>query len=430
MQKISIGLCGLGTVGAGVVKILQNHQQELQHQTGCELELRKILVNDIHKKREVEVDSDLLTARADDIVEDEDIEIVIEVMGGIREAYELVKKALDNGKHVVTANKDMLAEYGLELSELAREKKRDIFYEASVAGGIPILRSLKEGLVSDRIHKLMGIVNGTTNYILTKMDEEGRDFEDVLTEAQELGYAEADPSSDVDGLDAARKIALLARLAFSMPVDLSDVNVRGIRKISAEDMKLADQFGYKMKLIGLAARDENKVEVSVEPVLLKKDHPLTSVKNEYNAVYVYGDAVGETMFYGPGAGSLPTAVAVMSDLVGVVKNMVLGVNGTSYVMPQYEKQLKEKEEICSKFFFRMEVEDVAGTFLEITRIFTEAEISLDKILQLPKKKQQTAEIVIITHKANKLQFEQVVEDLNQLSIVHQLKSVYRVEEQG
>lgn len=430
MQKISIGLCGLGTVGAGVVKILQNHQQELQHQTGCELELRKILVNDIHKKREVEVDSDLLTARADDIVEDEDIEIVIEVMGGIREAYELVKKALDNGKHVVTANKDMLAEYGLELSELAREKKRDIFYEASVAGGIPILRSLKEGLVSDRIHKLMGIVNGTTNYILTKMDEEGRDFEDVLTEAQELGYAEADPSSDVDGLDAARKIALLARLAFSMPVDLSDVNVRGIRKISAEDMKLADQFGYKMKLIGLAARDENKVEVSVEPVLLKKDHPLTSVKNEYNAVYVYGDAVGETMFYGPGAGSLPTAVAVMSDLVGVVKNMVLGVNGTSYVMPQYEKQLKEKEEICSKFFFRMEVEDVAGTFLEITRIFTEAEISLDKILQLPKKKQQTAEIVIITHKANKAQFEQVVEDLNQLSIVHQLKSVYRVEEQG
>ncbi|TCT19079.1 homoserine dehydrogenase [Melghiribacillus thermohalophilus] len=430
MQRMKIGLCGLGTVGAGVVKILQNHQKELHHQTGCELEIMKILVNDIHKKRNVQVDPDLLTTSSDDIVENEEIQIVIEVMGGIDEAYHLVKRSLENGKHVVTANKDMLAEYGLELTELAREKGLDMFYEASVAGGIPILRSLKEGLVSDRLHKLMGIVNGTTNYILTKMDEDERGFEDVLAEAQELGYAEADPSSDVDGLDAARKIALLARLAFSMPVELDDVEVRGIRKISTEDMKLADQFGYKMKLIGLAARDEDKVEVSVEPVLLKKDHPLTSVKNEYNAVYVYGDAVGETMFYGPGAGSLPTAVAVVSDLVGVVKNMVLGVNGTSYVIPQYAKQLKAKEEIYSKFFFRMEAEDVAGTFLEITKIFTSAEISLDKILQLPKKKKQTAEIVIVTHLANKAQFEQVVENLNQLPIVHQLKSIYRVEEQA
>ncbi|MCP8617757.1 homoserine dehydrogenase [Salirhabdus salicampi] len=428
MNKINIGLCGLGTVGTGVVKILREHQEELFHQTGCSLEVKKILVNNIEKERELQIAEDVLTTDVTDIVNDDSIDVVIEVMGGLKSAYELVGEALKNGKHVVTANKDMLAEYGSEIFHLASKHNRDIFYEASVAGGIPIIRTLKEGLIADRINQLMGIVNGTTNYILTKMDEEERQFDDVLKEAQELGFAEADPSADIDGLDAARKIALMSTLSFSMPIDLKDVDVKGIRNIELEDLKLAKQLGYTMKLLGFANRHNGRVEVSVEPVLLQSDHPLTSVKNEYNAVYVYSDAVGETMFYGPGAGSLPTASAVVSDLIGVVKNISLGTTGKSYVKPLYEKELQTDEEMFGKYFFRLEVDDIAGTFLEITNIYTNADISFAKISQVPDQSKGTAEIILVTHQASKAKIHSVIQQITDLPAVRNLKSVYRVEE--
>ncbi|ABO68259.1 MULTISPECIES: homoserine dehydrogenase [Geobacillus] len=428
MEKpIFVGLLGLGTVGSGVVKIIENHQEKLIHQVGCPVKVKKILVRDVQKPREVAVDSALLTTSAADVIDDPDIDVIIEVMGGIEETKELLLRALRQGKHVVTANKDLMAVYGSELLRVAAEHHCDLFYEASVAGGIPILRSLVDGLASDRITKMMGIVNGTTNYILTKMSQNGASYQEVLAEAQALGFAEADPTSDVEGLDAARKMAILARLGFSMDIDLDDVQVKGITHVTEEDLNYGKRLGYTMKLIGIAQRNGNKVEVSVQPTFLPDSHPLASVHNEYNAVYVYGEAVGETMFYGPGAGSLPTATAVVSDLVAVMKNMRLGVNGHYAVAPQYEKQLKAPAEIFSKYFLRIHVKDQVGAFAKITTLFSERGVSFEKILQLPLKENGLAEIVIVTHDASQQDYEDILQQLSDLEIVERVQSSYRVE---
>ncbi|MEK3856956.1 homoserine dehydrogenase [Cytobacillus sp. FSL H8-0458] len=427
MESISIGLLGLGTVGSGVVQIIEKHQDKLMHQVGCPVVVKKVLVKDVNKDRAVKVDRSLLTLNPEDILNDADIDVVIEVMGGIEETRNHLKKALDNGKHVVTANKDLMAVYGPELLAAAAQNGCDLFYEASVAGGIPILRGLVDGLASDRITKMMGIVNGTTNFILTKMSKNGSAYEDVLKEAQELGYAESDPTADVEGLDAARKMAILSTLGFSMNIDLDDVKVKGITDITEEDLQYGKQLGYIMKLIGIAHREGEKVEVSVQPTLLSESHPLASVQDEYNAVYVYGEAVGETMFYGPGAGSLPTATAVVSDLVGVMKNMRLGVNGKSAAVPQYDKKLKDAHEIYSKYFLRLHVKDEVGTFANITSIFSEHHVSFEKILQLPLKEKGLAEIVLVTHQASLQDYEDILVSLRDLPAVQSIKSSYRVE---
>ncbi|MCM3114999.1 homoserine dehydrogenase [Neobacillus sp. MER 74] len=426
MKAITIGLLGLGTVGCGVVKIIKKNQDKLIHQVGCPVVIKKVLVKDIHKNRPVEVDTKLLTSNADEILFDDEIDVVIEVMGGLQDTKDYLITALRQGKHVVTANKDLMALHGSELLTVASEYGCDLFYEASVAGGIPILRGLVDGLASDRIKQLMGIVNGTTNYILTKMSEEGRTYEEVLKEAQELGFAEADPTSDVEGLDAARKMTILATLGFSMHIDLEDVQVSGISKVTDEDLSYGKQLGYTMKLIGYAHREGEKVEVSVAPTFLSNNHPLASVQNEYNAVYVYGEAVGETMFYGPGAGSLPTATAIVSDLVAVIKNLRLGVNGRSAVTPQYPKQLKDNDEKYSKYFLRIHVQDEVGVFADITTIFAKYGVSFEKILQLPVKKNETSEIVLVTHKASLSNYDKILVELNDLHAVKEIKSAYRV----
>ncbi|MED1468913.1 homoserine dehydrogenase [Bacillus salipaludis] len=426
MKAISIGLLGLGTVGSGVVQIIKNHQDKLMHQVGCPVEIKKILVNDLHKTRSAEINTQVLTNNPDDILQDPEIDVVIEVMGGVEETKKYLQSALQSGKHVVTANKDLMALHGSELLKLASENGCDLFYEASVAGGIPILRGLVDGLASDRITQLMGIVNGTTNFILTKMSSEGLAYEDVLKEAQELGFAEADPTSDVEGLDAARKMTILATLGFSMHIDLENVKVSGITQITEEDLRYGKQMGYTMKLIGNAHREGEKVEVSVQPTFLSNNHPLASVQNEYNAVYVYGEAVGETMFYGPGAGSLPTATAVVSDLVGVIKNLRLGVNGRSAVAPQYPKRLKDDSEKYSKYFLRIHVQDEVGVFAEITSIFAKYGVSFEKILQMPVTKNETAEIVLVTHQASLTDIEDILVELKDLSAVKEVKSSYKV----
>jgi len=426
MEAISIGLLGLGTVGSGVVKIIENHQDKLMHQVGCPIKVKKVLVQDPVKERTVKIDSSLLTVNPEDILDDPDIDVVIEVMGGVEDTRKLLLETLKRKKHVVTANKDLMAVHGSELLTVATENGCDLFYEASVAGGIPILRSLVDGLASDRITKMMGIVNGTTNYILTKMSQEGLTYETVLKEAQRLGYAESNPASDVEGLDAARKMVILGTLGFSMKIDLGDVKVKGITEVTEEDLQYAKQLGYTMKLLGIAQREGEKVEISVQPTLLPASHPLASVHNEYNAVYVYGEAVGETMFYGPGAGSLPTATAVVSDLVGVVKNMRLGVNGSSFVSPQYEKQLKKPSEVHSKYFLRFHVEDEIGVFAKITALFSNNNVSFEKILQVPLK-DKASEIVIITHHASLENYENILVNLRDLAGVKEIKSSYRVE---
>jgi homoserine dehydrogenase len=427
MKAISIGLLGLGTVGTGVVKIIEDHQEKLMHQVGCPVKIKKVLVQDLNKERAVDIDKNLLTNSPGDILNDSEIDVVIEVMGGIDETKGYLLEALREGKHVVTANKDLMALHGSELLAVASEYNCDLFYEASVAGGIPILRGLVDGLASDHITKMMGIVNGTTNYILSKMSKEGLAYEDVLKEAQELGFAEADPTSDVEGLDAARKMAILATLGFSMNIDLADVKVCGISQVTEEDIRYGKQFGYTMKLIGYAHREDGKVEVSVQPTFLSDNHPLASVQNEYNAVYVYGEAVGETMFYGPGAGSLPTATSVVSDLVGVVKNLRLGVNGRSAVTPQHPKRLKNANEKFSKYFLRLHVQDEVGVFSDITATFAKYGVSFEKILQLPVKKNEVAEIVLVTHHASLTDYEKIYNQLSDMNSIKAIKSCYRVE---
>jgi homoserine dehydrogenase len=427
VKAISIGLLGLGTVGTGVVKIINDHQDKLMHQVGCPVVIKKILVKNLNKSRSIDLDTSKLTTVAEDILDDPEIDVVIEVMGGSGITKDYLLKALMSGKHVVTANKDLMALHGSELLRVASENGCDLFYEASVAGGIPILRSLVDGLASDRVTKMMGIVNGTTNYILTKMSKEGRAYEEVLKEAQELGFAESDPTSDVEGLDAARKMTILATLGFSMHIDLADVRVMGISQVTEEDIRYGKQLGYTMKLIGYAHREGEKVEVSVQPTFLADDHPLASVQNEYNAVYVYGEAVGETMFYGPGAGSLPTATSVVSDLVAVMKNLRLGVNGRSAVTPQYPRQLKDDSEKYAKYFIRLHVQDEVGVFADITTVFAKYGVSFEKILQLPVKKNEVAEIVLVTHHSSYTNYEKILQELKDMSAVKQIKSSYRVE---
>jgi len=431
LEAIRIGLLGLGTVGSGVVKIIQDHQDKLMHQVGCPVTIKKVLVKDIDKKRDADLPKEVLTTEVYDVIDDPEVDVIIEVIGGVEQTKQYLLDALKAKKHVVTANKDLIAVYGSELLAAAKENGCDLYYEASVAGGIPILRTLEEGLSSDRITKMMGIVNGTTNFILTKMIKEKSPYEEVLKEAQDLGFAEADPTADVEGLDAARKMAILARLGFSMNVDLDDVKVKGISRITDEDISFSKRLGYTMKLIGIAQRDDNKIEVSVQPTLLPDHHPLSAVHNEFNAVYVYGEAVGETMFYGPGAGSMPTATSVVSDLVAVMKNMRLGVNGNSFVAPQFERNLKQPSDIYAQQFLRIHVKDQVGSFSKITSAFSERGVSFEKILQLPiKGHDDLAEIVIVTQHTSEEDFSDILQNLNDLEVVQEVKSTYRVEGNG
>ncbi|ACT03028.1 homoserine dehydrogenase [Paenibacillus sp. JDR-2] len=427
MKPVKVGLLGLGTVGTGVVRIVEGHQEDLQSQVGSPIVIEKILVQNKSKARSISIDANKLTEDPWEIIGNPDIDVIVEVMGGIGSTKEYIMEALSRGKHVVTANKDLMALHGPEILAKAQEHGCDVLYEASVAGGIPIIRTLVEGFSSDRITKIMGIVNGTTNYILSKMSLEGASYGDVLKEAQELGYAEADPTSDVEGLDAARKMTILATLGFRAKVALEDVSVQGMSKVSKEDILYAKRLGYEVKLLGIAERQDDQFSISVQPTMVKKSHPIASVNGVYNAVYVYGEAVGETMFYGPGAGELPTATSIVSDLVAVVKNLKLGVNGKQSVLTYKEKKLKSDEQISSKYFLLLHVDDRAGVLAQITQIFAEYEVSLESVLQQPNPNNPDAEIIVITHDANKAAIQKVLQKFESLDVIRKVKSVYRVE---
>ncbi|WP_127494569.1 homoserine dehydrogenase [Paenibacillus glycanilyticus] len=427
MKPVKIGLLGLGTVGTGVVRIVEGHQEDLQSQVGSPIVIEKILVQNKSKARSISIDANKLTEDPWVIIGNPDIDVIVEVMGGIGSTKEYIMEALSRGKHVVTANKDLMALHGPEILAKAQEHGCDVLYEASVAGGIPIIRTLVEGFSSDRITKIMGIVNGTTNYILSKMSLEGASYGDVLKEAQELGYAEADPTSDVEGLDAARKMTILATLGFRAKVALDDVSVQGMSKVSKEDILYAKRLGYEVKLLGIAERQDDQFSISVQPTMVKKSHPIASVNGVYNAVYVYGEAVGETMFYGPGAGELPTATSIVSDLVAVVKNLKLGVNGKQGILTYKEKKLKSDEQISSKYFLLLHVDDRAGVLAQITQIFAEYEVSLESVLQQPNPNNPDAEIIVITHDANKAAIQKVLQKFESLDVIRKVKSVYRVE---
>ncbi|MCA1021019.1 homoserine dehydrogenase [Halobacillus litoralis] len=425
-KSITVGLLGLGTVGSGVIEILRDHKERIEHKTGCDVTIKSVLVSDMAKEREIPAETEL-TDRYEDITRDPEIDVIVEVMGGIDHTLTILLEAIEHGKHIVTANKDLVAQHGEQLFEACQKYNCDLYYEASVAGGIPIIRSIMDGLSSDRITKMMGIVNGTTNYIMTKMAQDGVDFDSVLKEAQDLGFAEADPTADVDGLDAARKMTILSILGFSMPYSLEDVDVKGIRGISSDDITYAEELGYRIKLIGIAENDANGVSVSVEPTLLPAEHPLSSVNDEFNAVYVYGDAVGETMFYGPGAGKLPTATAVVSDLIAVLKNIRLGTTGTAYVQPQFPKQVRAQSEKLTKKYIRLHVDDKSGMLKELTNIFAEYSISFDQFTQKATDQEGERELMMVTHKVNEEDFEKALHELETLDSVRKIDSVFRVE---
>lgn len=426
-KSVSIGLLGLGVVGSGVIKLIEDYQEDLVHQLGCAVNVKSVLVRDIEKARKVDIDETILTTDPSDVLNNPEIDVIIEVMGGVEEARGYLLEAFAAKKHIITANKDLIALHGPELEAAANENGCDLFYEASVGGGIPLLRGLTDGLASDRIEKVMGIVNGTTNYILTKMDSEGASYEDALKEAQDLGFAESDPTADVDGLDAARKMVILARLAFHTNVELDDVEVSGISNVAQSDLQYGKQLGYTMKLIGFANRNQTNLEVSVQPTLLANTHPLAGVKNEYNAVYVNGEAVGETMFYGPGAGSLPTATAVMADVIAVIKSMKLGTNGQQIISPRFKKETTPADQRFSKYYVRLHVKDEVGAFAIISEIFNQMGISFERILQTPSSQTELAEIVFVTHKTSLDKFEQALQKLNDLDVVETIKSNFRVE---
>lgn len=428
MQKINIGLIGLGTVGMGVYKIIHEHQEELRYKTGFKVCINKVLVRDVNKKRDDMVNVSLLTDKPDDLLLNPTIDVIIEVAGGVDTAYEMLTTSLNNHKHIITANKDLMAIHGAELLNIAKEKQCDFFYEASVGGGIPIIRSLSDGLSSDKIKDILGIINGTTNYILTKMDHENMTYDTALKNAQDLGFAEADPSSDVGGIDAGRKMAILANLAFSMPIDLEDVRIKGIEGLSDIDLAYGKQLGYEMKLLGIAKIDAGAVEVSVGPTFIPHAHPLTSVHNEYNAVFVRGEAVGTTMFYGPGAGGLPTATSIVSDVVTVVKNMALGTTGMNILAPQHTKNLKPYDKIHSKYFLRLEVKDEVGVFSEITALFAKEGVSFEKIIQEPVQDDAHAEIIIVTHDVSLMTLETTLKALEAMHSVSDIKSYYPIEQ--
>ncbi len=424
-KEIQIALLGLGTVGGGVYKVIKKQEEEMERKLGAKVVISKILVRNIEKASSKVDDPSVLTTSWEEIVEDPMIQIVVEVIGGIEPAKTYILDALRHGKQVVTANKDLIASEGKILMDTAGEHRCDFFHEAAVAGGIPILHPLKECLAGNHISEVMGIVNGTTNFILTKMSKEGMEFESALKLAQELGYAESDPTADVEGLDAARKMAILASVAFNSRVTFNDVYTEGITKITASDMKYANEMGWTIKLLGIAANKEDGIEVRVHPVLIENSHPLASVNDSYNAVFVQGDAVQDVMFYGRGAGELPTASAVVGDIFDIVRNILHGCTGKIGCTCYKEIPVKKMKDVYCKYFIRMQVEDKAGVLAKISSIFGNNTVSLEQVVQC-KKDDGVAELVMITDGVKEGNFTTAVDLLKQLPVVHEISTIIRV----
>ncbi len=423
-KKIRVAILGSGTVGTGVYKIIQNQKEEFPHKIGSELEVAKILVRNINKQREG-IPSEILTDKWSDIINDDDISIIIEVMGGIEPAKTYISEALTKGKNVVTANKDLMAEYGHELLETAAAHNCDLLFEAAVAGGIPIIRPIKQCLAANKITEIMGIINGTTNFILTKMTEEGMEFEDALKLATELGYAEADPTADIEGLDAGRKIAILASIAFNSRVSFSDVYTEGISKITAKDIKYAKELGCVIKLIATAKNTETGIEVRVTPMFIPVSHPLASVNDSFNAVFVHGDALGDAMFYGRGAGELPTASAVMGDVIDVCRNTVYNCNGRIGCTCYKNIPIKSMDNIESKYFVSTLLENKSGTLGAVANTFAGNNASIDQMVQ-KNKIGNNAEVLFIIDNVKEKLFLRSIKELSAMHYVKEISSIIRV----
>jgi homoserine dehydrogenase len=423
-DELRIGLLGCGTVGAAVVRLLRTNGDAIRLRTGTTLRLLRVAVARPSKPRDVQFEPGVLTGDAAAVVADERIDAVAEVMGGIDPARALLLAAIQRGKSVVTANKLLMARHGPELFARAGEAGVDLRLEASVGGGLPVIQPLRESLGANRLREVSGILNGTTNYILTKMAEARWEFGQALEEAQRLGFAEADPTADVEGHDAAAKLAILATIAFGTAVRDADVYREGIQRVTPQDIGFAAELGYALKLLAIAREQDGAIEARVHPAFLPRTHPLAAIGNELNAVFVRGDAVGEVMFVGRGAGGPPTASAVVADLIDIARNRRMGGHGRVGFGALAQRPLRPMEDSASPFYLLMQVTDRPGVFARIAAVFGEEGVSIASIMQ--KSRGETADIVMVTHTARERQMRRVLSRLEELDVVRTVRNVIRV----
>jgi homoserine dehydrogenase len=433
MREIKVGLIGFGTVGAGVVKILRRNSGLIEKRLGTRIVLKRIADIDVKTDRGIKVRSGILTTRADDVINDPEIDIVMELMGGIEPAKTFICRAIENKKHIVTANKALLALHGDEIFSQAQRQGVDVNFEASVGGGIPLIRSIKEGLVANRIHSIFGILNGTSNYILSKMSDEGGNFQDVLKEAQNRGYAEADPTYDVEGIDAAHKLTILIRLAFGAPFRFEETFVGGISGITPLDIQFSREFGYRIKLLAIAKMDGGKMEARVHPTMIPARHLLATVNGVYNAIYITGDAVGPTMFYGQGAGQMPTGSAVVSDLVDLGRNILVEARARRVPLLSFQDSeikpipLKKMDEVVMPFYMRFSALDQPNVLSKISGILGKNEISISSVIQKGRRVNGAVPIVMMTHEAKERNVHRALKEIDKLGVITGETMVLRVE---
>jgi homoserine dehydrogenase len=432
MKSINLGLIGFGTVGAGVVKILRQNEGIIERKLGAKLNLKWIADLDIERDRGVKVEKNILTKDAYVVLNDPSVDIVIELIGGYEPARTFILHALKNKKHVVTANKALLAKDGIEIFETVSRNGVDIGFEASVGGGIPIIRSIKEGFPANNIQSIYGIVNGTCNYILSKMSDEGKSFHEVLKEAQALGFAEANPNFDIDGIDSAHKITILASLAFGARIDLEKVYTEGISMITPIDINFARDFGYRIKLLAITKRVGGEIEVRVHPTMVREENPISRVNGVLNAIEVTGDMVGENMLIGKGAGALPTGSAVMSDVLEISRNILNGgVNRVSPLsfLPRYIEDVKIKSirDIVSEYYIRFSVLDKPGVLSKISGVLGNHSISIASVIQKGRGEKGGVPLVLMTHSAREEDVQHALSEIDKLDVVFEKSVLIRVE---
>jgi len=426
LKKVKIALLGVGNVGSGVWKILNTNQKEIRKRSGYDIEVSKILVKDINKKRSLDIPVGILTTDINEILNDQTIEIVVELMGGNQPALEYMLSAMHHKKHVVTANKLLLATKGVELMQVAEEEGIMLYYEASVGGGIPVIHGINESLTANRIESVVGILNGTTNYILTKMSLEGMSFDDALKEAQEKGFAEADPTSDVEGFDAVYKLAILASLAFGTKIDIDSIYREGITNLKSEDIDFAKEFGYTIKLIGIATEKDDVLQMRVHPAMIPNKHPLANVNDSYNAIFIRGNAIGDLMFIGRGAGELPTGSAVVGDIISILRNNVDLSNITEVREINPTKTTSSMDETICEYYIRLWVNDRPGCLGEITTEFGKHNVSIASVRQNGERG-SFVPLVFITHATSEGELNKALEEIKKLEGISKIDNIIRLE---
>lgn len=429
MKRIKVGLIGFGTVGTGVVRLLTQRVGYLARRIGRPAELSVICDKDIVTRRAVPVNPKLLTTDVSKVIANPEIDIVIELIGGIHPAKEFIIEALKNGKSVITANKALLAQEGEEIFRIARENSRQVCFEASVGGGIPVIRALREGLAANKIQAIYGIVNGTTNFILSEMSRQDGEFKDVLRQAQEMGYAEANPSLDINGIDSAHKLSVLALLGFGINLKFNDIHIEGVRHITSSDIRYAAKFGYCIKLLAIAKRVGRQLEARVHPTLVPEEHLLSKVNGVFNAVFIDGDQAGQNLFYGQGAGQLPTASAVVSDLIDVARH----ISSNDYnPMPHiiYEKdivRIKPIDEIETRYYIRFSAIDQPGVLAAISNILARNNISIASVIQIERRRAKTVPIIMMTHEAKEHLIRKALKEIDNLPVIKKKSVCIRIE---